>query len=102
MQPLLMLKQTLEAPYDPGPLLLEGPNVQFTSAEQFLSKLVDKKGTDRFQIQIDTCGFSSYFSTTTTFRKGRSGIELIEMTRERQIRGCPIMAFTSILPCILR
>ena len=25
MQPLLMLKQTLEAPYDPGPLLIEGP-----------------------------------------------------------------------------
>ena len=35
MQTLLMLKQTLEAPYDPGPLLIEGPNVQFTSAEQF-------------------------------------------------------------------
>ena len=32
MQPLLMLKQTLEVPYDPGPLLIEGPNVQFTSA----------------------------------------------------------------------
>ena len=89
MQPLLMLKQTLEAPYDPGPLLLEGPNVQFTSAEQFLSKLVDKKGTDRFQIQIDTCGFSSYFSTTTTFRKGRSGIELIEMTREDKSEDAP-------------
>ncbi|MHB1424491.1 MAG: AAA family ATPase, partial [Gemmataceae bacterium] len=27
MQPLLLLKQTLEAPYDPGPLLLNGPNV---------------------------------------------------------------------------
>ena len=25
MQPLLMLKQTLEAPFDPGPLLLDGP-----------------------------------------------------------------------------
>ena len=37
MQPLLLLKQTLEAPYDPGPLLLDGPNVQFTLAEQFLS-----------------------------------------------------------------
>ena len=24
MQPLLMLKQTLEAPYDPGPLLIDG------------------------------------------------------------------------------
>ena len=38
MQPLLMLKQTLEVGYDPGPLLLEGPNIQFTSADQFLSK----------------------------------------------------------------
>ncbi len=36
MQPLLLLKQTLEAPYDPGPLLLNGPNVKFTSARQFL------------------------------------------------------------------
>src|SRR5438270_12368881 len=35
MQPLLLLKQTLEAPYDPGPLLLNGPNVKFTSARQF-------------------------------------------------------------------
>jgi hypothetical protein len=36
MQPLLLLKQTLEAPYDPGPLLFNGPNVKFTSARQFL------------------------------------------------------------------
>ena len=43
MQPLLMLKQTLEAPYDPGPLLIDGPNVQFTEAEQFLSTLPDGK-----------------------------------------------------------
>ena len=28
MQPLLLLKQTLEAAYDPGPLLLDGPNVK--------------------------------------------------------------------------
>lgn len=38
MQPLLMMKQTLEATYDPGALLLDGPNVRFTSAEQFLSR----------------------------------------------------------------
>jgi hypothetical protein len=36
MQPLLLLKQTLEAPYDPGMLLLNGPNIKFTSAEQLL------------------------------------------------------------------
>jgi len=35
MQPLLLLKQTLEAQYDPGPLLLNGPNAKFTSVSQF-------------------------------------------------------------------
>lgn len=79
MQPLLMLKQTLEAPYDPGPLLIDGPNVQFTSAEQFLSKLVNEERTDRFQIRIETHDYDSY-STATTFSKGQSGIELVEMT----------------------
>lgn len=38
LQPLLLLKQTLEAPFDPGALLLNGPNVKFTSAEQVLSR----------------------------------------------------------------
>ena len=37
MQPLLMMKQTLDATYDPGPLKLDGPNVEFTSAVQFLT-----------------------------------------------------------------
>jgi len=37
MQPLLLLKQTLEATYDPGSLKLDGPNVLFTSASQLLS-----------------------------------------------------------------
>ncbi|MFI5459244.1 MAG: AAA family ATPase [Isosphaerales bacterium] len=35
MQPLLLLKQTLHAQYDPGPLLLNGPNAKFTSVSQF-------------------------------------------------------------------
>lgn len=38
MQPLLLLKQTLEASYDPGPLLLNGPNAKFTSVNQFISR----------------------------------------------------------------
>lgn len=37
-QPTLMLKQTLEAPYDPGALMLDGPHVRFTEASQFLSQ----------------------------------------------------------------
>ena len=38
IQPLLLLKQTLDATYDPGPLRLDGPNVRFTQAEQLMSK----------------------------------------------------------------
>ena len=79
MQPLLMLKQTLEAPYDPGPLLIEGPNVQFTSAEQFLSKLIGEKGAERFEIKIE---IDESNLVKTTFEKGESGIEIVEMTRE--------------------
>lgn len=38
MQPLLLLKQTLEASGDAGALLLNGDNVRFTRAEQILNK----------------------------------------------------------------
>lgn len=36
MQPLLLLKQTLEAPYDPGPLLLNGPHVAFQRVRELI------------------------------------------------------------------
>ncbi len=82
MQPFLMLKQTLEAPYDPGPLLIDGPNVQFTYADQFLSATGEKKNSC-FQISIeatDLFGGSGHLLTTTlTFKKGESGIEIAEM-----------------------
>lgn len=38
IQPLLLLKQTLEATYDPGALLLDGPNVRFTGSDQILTR----------------------------------------------------------------
>ena len=82
MQPLLMLKQTLEAPYDPGALLIDGPNVQFTEAAQFLSTLPNKKGKDRFQVQIETHKSDVFNAVRTTFKKGKNGIEIIEMTKE--------------------
>ena len=39
MQPFLLMKQTLEAAYDPGALLLDGPHISFTSSEQFITKI---------------------------------------------------------------
>jgi hypothetical protein len=50
MQPLLLLKQTLEASYDAGPLLLNGPNVKFTAAEQLLSRIGKRQSSDIFQV----------------------------------------------------
>ena len=47
MQPLLLLKQTLESPYDPGGLLLDGPHVSFSATRQFLSK-----GSDGLNLRV--------------------------------------------------
>jgi hypothetical protein len=53
LQPLLLLKQTLEAPSDPGSLLLDGPNVRFTKADQLTSHLLAKKTNTEFAVRID-------------------------------------------------
>ncbi len=63
IQPLLMLKQTLEAAYDPGPLLLSGPHVRFTASEQILSSLAGRTA-DRFYagIRVGTAESSAFVS----------------------------------------
>lgn len=38
MQPLLLVKQTMDVAYDPGPLLLSGANVAFSSAAEMFWK----------------------------------------------------------------
>jgi hypothetical protein len=50
MQPLLMLKQTLEQTTDPGPLWIGGPNVKFTSTDQFFSKTIPRRPQLAFEI----------------------------------------------------
>jgi hypothetical protein len=56
MQPLLLLKQTLEASYDPGPLLLNGPNVKFTSVDQLLSRTAKGAPVDLVSVGVSTSG----------------------------------------------
>jgi predicted ATPase len=77
MQPLLLLKQTLEASYDPGALLLNGPNVKFTSADQLLSKLSGKNHTESFTIKIDLLG---NFLISKFTKQKKQGIQVIEST----------------------
>lgn len=76
MQPLLLLKQTLEAPYDPGALLLNGPNVKFTLVDQLLSRGSDGKVSDTFHARL---GVGTDVAVKTTFGKGKNkGFEVEE------------------------
>src|SRR5437764_14577866 len=66
MQPLLLLKQTLEASYDPGALLLNGPNVKFTDVDQLLSRMGKGRSRDNFQVGMRLNTGSRFL---TSFRK---------------------------------
>ena len=52
IQPLLLLKQTLEAPYDPGPLLIRGPNVEFTAIKQLFRQAYGTQRSPRLDIEL--------------------------------------------------
>ena len=78
LQPLLLLKQTLEAPYDPGPLLLDGPNVKLTSGEQVLSRLSDGACGDSFGVGM---GLGTGWSLELSFAHERGkGFHIRQMT----------------------
>jgi hypothetical protein len=53
IQPLLMIKQTLENPFDPDGLAIDGPLVRFTKAEQFLSGKIGQDGARALEIEVD-------------------------------------------------
>ena len=80
MQPLLLMKQTLETPSDPGVFLLDGPNVRFTAANQ----MVSKGGNSTFAIRFRTI---SDRSVAVGYRKlPRGGFHITGMN-EGNARG---------------
>ncbi|HRT29423.1 MAG TPA: DUF3696 domain-containing protein [Kiritimatiellia bacterium] len=97
MQPLLLLKQTLEAAGDPGALLLDGTNVKFTRADQLLAK----GNKDEFGVRIELLDGQSL---GLTFRKAERGFDLKEMdyvSQEESFSVVPSMshdAIRTILP----
>lgn len=77
LQPLLLLKQTLDAPYDPGSLLLDGPNVKFTSGDQFISRVGKTHTVDAFHVAV-RAGSDSMVATDFTWTADK-GIEILNM-----------------------
>jgi predicted ATPase len=88
VQPLLLLKQTLEATYDPGPLLINGPNVKFTTSEQLFSKCSRPAEADVMEIGVE---FHNTSTVTTRYSRQKRKIQIDEMRfgrvgEERPIR----------------
>lgn len=77
LQPLLLLKQTIEASYDPGPLLLDGPHVRFTSAEQLLTKSGRQRLTREFEVGIAVDEREE--TLALVFRRHGEGFDLVRM-----------------------
>ncbi len=73
MQPLLLMKQTLLASYDPGWFLLDGSNVSFTSVEQLLWQSTTNNEQNEFQINLV---FADSYSTTLYYRKFENVLEI--------------------------
>ena len=76
MQPLLLMKQTLEATYDPGVFLLTGPNVKFTEWGQLLARDSEGKPCQKMSIGVELPGGSAL---TTTYLKTRSELQIEAM-----------------------
>lgn len=78
MQPLLLLKQTLEARYDPGSLLLNGEHVRFARTTDFLSRNRRSEISGEFSIEIH---HDDGMRTGVVFAdRGKTGLDIEQMT----------------------
>lgn len=77
-QSFLLLKQTAESQYEPGALLIDGPNVKFTALNQILSKRPGFSQQSNFTIGIET-NEGDVISTTFEKKEG-TGINIKSTT----------------------
>ena len=101
MQPMLLMKQTLDAVYDAGSLLLNGPNIRFTQYEQLLP--VKFKSSDTLTAGYEV-GVESTLSWTTRYRvsqeEQKRHIEILSMdvaTNDEKFTLTPDMTEEEIL-----
>ncbi len=79
LQPLLLLKQTLEESYDPGPLLLNGPNVRFSKMDQLLWHSDGEAQSARtFRVRLATAETSERGLTFTEYEQKPSIVEMTD------------------------
>ena len=72
MQSLLLLKQTFDAAYDPGPLLISGPNVVFSEADQMFWSALGQPRASAFALGVGTLVGEETAAVETVFRQDRA------------------------------
>ncbi len=80
MQPLLLIKQTLESTFDPGALLINGEHVKFNDTSQFLSNFPNGEESNSFSIKATA---KKDYEIKVTYKKSKKGgveIESILLT----------------------
>ena len=77
MQPVLLLKQTLESPSDPGSLLIRGPNVEFSEVKQLFSATTSDSKKPVFEIDLRIEGTEMRLQYAAQKRRGHLPLELI-------------------------
>ena len=108
MQPLLLLKQTLDAPADPGPLLIAGPNAKFTEVQQMLWKGLGGDVAQAFSIGVrceGEFGTGSDRATTFSFSPADRGIQLDSITYPgpmQLMEGMPAESVEALVPDSVR
>jgi len=77
MQPTLLLRQTVDAAFDPGPLKFDGPNVNFSSVDQFLWRGPGEAPINKFQVEFAIRNTSR---VGLEFERKEMGVKLNEAT----------------------
>jgi predicted ATPase len=98
LQPLLLMKQTLEASFDPGALLLNGSNANFSDASQLLSRNTITKS---FEVKFEeTSGESFAFEFKANASRGFDISSQIYSGKSGEISVYPGMTQEQILNSI--
>jgi hypothetical protein len=97
IQPLLMLKQTLDVGFDPGALSISGANVKFTSAPQFLA-LTGPNDTARFSVGVS---FGSGASVSLGFAYRRKRGVLVDVMAYKE-QGREVVLTPEMDPDVVR
>lgn len=90
IQPLLLMKQTLEAIYDPGPLLLNGPNAKFTSVNQFISRFQKDSNCQEFSVAIENVEDDFILKNVFSLKKNQT-LEIQKMIMKKYKRSLLLM-----------